>query len=69
MTMHLNRVSRRTVKPRSGHQNIMFTSGGMYFVRLGSIDYPRKYTKDEIPEAVIFRDAMRLRLGYPEADY
>jgi len=68
MTMHLNRVSRKPVKPRSGHTNIQVV-GDKYFIRIGSIDYPRRYTKGELSEAVIFRDEMRERLGYPKADY
>jgi len=36
---------------------------------LGSIDYPKKYTKEEIPEAVIFRDAVREKQGMPKADF
>lgn len=68
MTMHLNRVKKISQPPRSGHQNIL-SSGSKYFVRLGSIDYPTKYTKEDIPKAVIFRDMMRERLGYPKADF
>lgn len=68
MTMHLNRVGRRTKPPRSGHQNIMMDARGKYFVRIGSIDYQRKYTKEEIPEALKFRDQVREKLGYTKAD-
>lgn len=67
--MHLNRTAKRTKPPKSGHQNILAASGGKWFVRLGSIDYPKRYTKEEIPEAVIFRDMMRERLGWPKADF
>ena len=58
-----------TVKTRSGHQNILSASGGRYFVRIGAIDFPRRYTKDEIPEAVQFRDQWREKNGYPKANY
>ena len=59
----------RKGKPKSGHTNILPVSGGMYIVRLGGIDFPRRYTKDEIPEAVQFRDQWREKNGYPKADY
>lgn len=68
MTMHLNRVGRRSVKPRSGHQNII-VSGNKFKVRIGSIDFDRLYLKEEIPEAVKFRDQWREKNGYPKADF
>lgn len=68
MVMHLNRVAKRTKPPASGHQNILRV-GDKWFVRLGSIDYPKRYTTEEIPEAIKFRDEMRARLGYPKADF
>ena len=68
MTMHLNRTSKKPKPPRSGHTNIL-SSGDKYFVRIASIDYPKKYTKEEIPEAVIFRDAVREKQGMPKADF
>ena len=68
MTMHLNRTSQKPKPPRSGHTNIL-SVGDKYFVRLGSIDYPKRYTKEEIPEAIIFRDMMREKQGMPKADF
>ena len=41
----------------------------MYIVRIGSIDFPRRYTKEEIPEAVKFRDQWLEKHGYPKAKY
>lgn len=66
--MHLNRVPQRQKPPSSGHQNILSAGKGKYFVRIGSIDYPRRYTKEEIPEAIEFRDRIREKIGYPKAD-
>jgi len=68
MTMHLNRVSRKAARPRSGHTNIQVV-GDKYFVRIGSIDYQRRYEKHEIQEAITFRDEVRAKLGYPKADF
>lgn len=69
MTMHLNRRNPKPVKPRSGHSNINMRPNGKYFVRIGSIDFPRVYTKEEIPEAVQFRDQWLERNGLPKAAF
>jgi len=68
MTMHINQVARKKVKPRSGHQNII-VSGDKFKVRIGSVDFDRRYSKDEMPEAIAFRDQWREKNGYPKADY
>jgi hypothetical protein len=68
MTMHINRTAPKKKPPRSGYTNIL-SSGDKYFVRICSIDYPKRYTKDEIPEAVKFRDEMREKLGEPRAEF
>lgn len=68
MTMHLNKTGRRSAKPRSGHQNII-VAGKKFKVRIGSIDFDRLYLKEEIPEAVLFRDQWREKNGYTKADF
>jgi hypothetical protein len=69
MTIHINRTAPKKKPPRSGYTNILSAGKDKYFVRICSIDYPKRYTKDEIPEAVKFRDEMREKLGEPRAEF
>lgn len=66
--MHLNKVGRRSARPKSGYHNI-FISGDKYKVRIGSIDFERRYSKEELPEALLFRDQWREKNGLPKADF
>lgn len=58
--------NRAVAKNKSGHQNIHVMQSGRFNILIGSVRYGNY---EKLEDALAFRDATRVKLGLPPADY